>query len=111
MDNNTVTLAQATHVPTRTTMVLIVSGDRNPVYLRHLGFSTVIGGRHFNTSRADLRFLSKQEEKRFNCMAANTADWSDLSFYEGDDAKYEALGLARAAANPVVAQVIRNLFG
>lgn len=109
MDNIT-TLARGTHVPTRTRMILIVAGDRNPVYLRDMGTSIFVGNRHYSTPHADLRFLSKQEEKRFNTMAANATDWSDISFCEGEDAKYEALDLARLAANPVVAQVIRNLF-
>lgn len=108
--NTTMTLARAKHVPTRTRMILIVSGDANPVYLRDLGMAAVINGRHYNPLRADLRFLSKQEEKRFNNMAASASDWEELSFYEGDDARAEAADLAAIAANPVVAAAIRALL-
>lgn len=108
--NMDVMLARATHSPTHTRMILIIAGDRNPVYLRDLGFRAVIDGRHYSPAKADLRFLSRQEEKRFNTMAANATDWSDISSLEGDEAKYEALGLARNAANYVVAQAIRSLF-
>lgn len=107
MDNNTVTIARGTHVPTRTRMILIVAGDRNPVYLRDMGTSIFIGGRHYSTPHTDLRFLSPQEEKRFNRMATNAADWRDVSFRDGEDAKHEALDLARLSANPAVAEAIR----
>ncbi len=104
------TIARGTHVPTRTRMILIVSGEHEPIYLRDMGTSTFVGNRHFNTPRTDLRFLSKQEEKRFNQMAANPADWRDISFGEGDDARAEAADLAALAANPVVAAAIRALL-
>jgi hypothetical protein len=108
MDNIT-TLARGTHVPTRTRMILIVAGDRNPVYLRDMGTSIFVGNRHYSTPRADLRFLSKQEERRFNRQSANPADWTGVSVLEGEDARTEALDLARTAANPAVASAIRSI--
>lgn len=104
------TLARATHVPTRTRMILIVAGEIEPVYLRDMGTSTFVNNRHYPSPRADLRFLSRQEEKRFNTMATAPADWKDLSFLEGDSAFAEAADLARLAANPAVAAAIRALL-
>lgn len=103
-------VARATHLPTRTTMIVIVVDDRNPVYLRDLGLRTVIDGRHFASPKADLRFLSRQEEKRFNRMATSASDWADMSCIEGDDARDKALDLAHSSINPAVAEAIRWLF-
>lgn len=104
------TIARGTHVPTRTRMILIVSGNLEPVYLRDMGTSTFVNNRHYPSPRADLRFLSKQEEKRFNNMAASASDWDGLCFLEGDAAFAEAADLARLAANPAVAAAIRALL-
>lgn len=100
-------VAKATHIPTRTTMVVIIVDDKNPVYLRDLGLRTVIDGHHFASPKADLRFLSHQEEKRFNRMATSASDWADMTCVEGDDAHDEAINLARSAVNPAVAEAIR----
>jgi len=103
-------VARATHLPTHTTMVVIIVDDKNPVYLRDLGMRTVIDGRRFTSPKADMRFLSKQEEKRFNRMATSASDWTDMSCIEGDDARDEALDIAKDAINPSVAEAIRWLF-
>lgn len=100
-------VAKATHLPTRTVMIAIIAGERDPVYLRDLGMRTVIDGHHYSTPRADLRFLSKQEEKRFNRMATAPSDWVNMTCVEGDDAHDEAINLARSAVNPAVAEAIR----
>jgi len=91
-------------------MIVIVVDDRNPVYLRDLGLRTVIDGRHFASPKADLRFLSRQEEKRFNRMATSASDWADMNCIEGDDARDKALDLAHSSINPAVAEAIRWLF-
>ena len=104
-----ITLASGTHAPTRTTMIQIIVGDE-VLYFRHLGVSPVIGGRHFSQPKADLRFASRQEEKRFENLSTNLSDWLNLTVTEGDDAKDEALNFARMAANPAVASAIRSLF-
>lgn len=103
-------VAKATHLPTHTTMVVIIVDDKSPVYLRDLGLRTVIDGRRFDSPKEDLRFLSRQEEKRFNRMATSASDWTDMSCIEGDDARDKALDLAHAAINPAVAEAIRWLF-
>lgn len=103
------TLATGTHVPTRTTLVQIIVGGE-VLYLRHLGVSTIVGGRHYAQPKADLRFASRQEEKRFENLSTNLSDWANLTLVEGDDAKDEALALSRMAANPAVASAIRSLF-
>ena len=104
-----ITLASGTHAPTHTTMIQIIVGGE-VLYLRHLGVSTIIGGCHFSQPKADLRFTSRQEEKRFENLSTNLTDWSNLTLVEGDDAKDEALALSRMAANPAVASAIRSLF-
>lgn len=103
-------VAKATHLPTHTTMVVIIVDDKNPVYLRDLGLRTVIDGHRFTSPRADLRFLSKQEEKRFNRMSTSASDWTDMHCTEGPAARDEALDLAHSAINPAVAEAIRWLF-
>ena len=110
MNTGTMTLARATHVPTRTRMVVVIRGDLDPVYLRDMGFSHMIRGRHFMHPKLDLRFLSKQEEKRFNNMAASASDWQDLAFFEGDDAIAEADYLYRHAPDEAVKKALASLL-
>lgn len=107
---NIMTVARGMHVPTRTRMILIVSGDLEPVYLRDMGISTFVNNRHYSSPRADLRFLSRQEEKRFNQMAGCPSDWKDIAFEEGDDARDDARDLARLAADDRVRAAILSLL-
>ena len=104
------TLARATHVPTRTRMVVVIRGEKDPVYLRDMGYACMIRGRHFMPPKLDLRFLSSQEEKRFNTMATSPSDWQDLAFFEGDDAYTEADDLYRHVADEAVKKALAALL-
>jgi len=103
------TLARAFHTPTRTAMIVAIVGDKSPVYLRDRGFRREIDGRHFAEEHLDVRFLSKQEEKRFNRASTCPRDWEDVHVAEGDDALGEIHTLISQIVNPTIKEVLKAL--
>lgn len=104
------TLARAFHTPTRTAMIVAIVGDKSPVYLRDRGFRREIDGRHFVEEHLDVRFLSRQEEKRFNRCAAAPRDWADIHVAEGDDALNEIRTIISQIVNPTIKEALSALL-